>query len=214
MNFARVRRRLEISGSTTRNNVRKRGRAVYLKSHNPKRGFTLIELLVVVAIIGIIAALIIPNLLDALQKSKQKRTISDMRNTGNAWLSWLTDQVSAASAGQAGFYDSGTHTTLQYTEIYEHLRHSDTTFYMQEVPQLDGWGFDFSYCRNSNLEYSLVMSICSPGRNGSFGENPDGATNCCDYWTIGSFITTDYDQDLVWADGYMVRAPYGFKDGP
>ena len=42
--------------------------------------FTLIELLIVIAIIGIIAALLIPNFLDALQKSKQKRTEADMRN--------------------------------------------------------------------------------------------------------------------------------------
>ena len=37
---------------------------------NRQRGFTLIELLIVVAIIGIIAALLIPHVLDALQKAK------------------------------------------------------------------------------------------------------------------------------------------------
>src|SRR5204863_10106161 len=47
-----------------------------------QKGFTLIELLIVVAIIGIIAALLIPNFLDALQKDKQKRTVTDMRNIG------------------------------------------------------------------------------------------------------------------------------------
>ena len=65
---------------------------------NRQRGFTLIELLIVVAIIGIIAAILIPNLIDALQKAKQKRTMSDIRNTGTAWMSWLTDQVGSTAA--------------------------------------------------------------------------------------------------------------------
>src|SRR5690348_5906197 len=66
---------------------------------NRQKGFTLIELLIVVAIIGIIAALLIPNFLDALQKAKQKRTVADIRNAGTAMFSWLTDQVGAAAAG-------------------------------------------------------------------------------------------------------------------
>src|SRR5215207_7575505 len=66
---------------------------------NRQKGFTLIELLIVIAIIGIIAALLIPNFLDALQKAKQKRTVADVRNTGTAMFSWLTDQVGAAAAG-------------------------------------------------------------------------------------------------------------------
>src|SRR4030095_8835199 len=66
---------------------------------NRQRGFTLIELLIVVAIIGIIAALLIPNFLDALQKAKQKRTVADLRNVGTAEMSWLTDQIAAARAG-------------------------------------------------------------------------------------------------------------------
>src|SRR5215467_11289803 len=75
-----------------------------------QHGFTLIELLIVIAIIGIIAALLIPNFLDALQKAKQKRTEADMKNLGTAMFSWLTDQAGAAAAG-------ATATTLDYTNF-------------------------------------------------------------------------------------------------
>ena len=136
-------------------------------NRNRQRGFTLIELLIVVAIIGIIAAILIPNLLDALQKAKQKRTVADMRNTGTAWMSWLTDQVGAASAGASKTYDSSTYTSLDYPTIFGYLHPNDTFFYMQEVPQEDGWKYAFNFGKNTNLLASNVLVICSTGRDGT-----------------------------------------------
>ena len=57
-----------------------------------KQGFTLIELLIVVAIIAILAAIAIPNFLQAQTRSKVSRTRADMRSIAVGLESYYVDQ--------------------------------------------------------------------------------------------------------------------------
>jgi len=59
----------------------------------PKKGFTLIELLIVVAIIAILAAIAIPNFLEAQVRSKVSRAKSELRTVSVALEAYRVDHT-------------------------------------------------------------------------------------------------------------------------
>ena len=62
-----------------------------VRSPLTRDAFTLIELLIVVAIIAILAAIAVPNFLEAQVRAKVSRTISDMRTLNTAIEAYAVD---------------------------------------------------------------------------------------------------------------------------
>ncbi len=173
-----------------------------------KSGFTLIELLIVVAIIGILTALLIPNALTAIQKSKQKSTMKDIMTISTAMIDHITDNAVLPA-------HSGTYTNTD--EIYTSL----SPLYVKVMPVIDMWNNGYViFTRDSVsgqwgagfLDGSANWGndeflIGSYGRDGEFSSEYtfDPADPTSGFYTIANMPSFDYDL-VAWGGSWIVCA--------
>ena len=135
-------------------------------------GFTLIELLIVVAIIGIIAAIAIPNLLNAVDKGKQKRSMSDLRTVCAAMEAYATDT--------AAYPKNASNWAV--------LKPWIDPYFIRQPPDADGWSNGWDGATDAN---GLNYTVASYGKDGLTSPRGGGMTsdfNCDILFVNGRFF--------------------------
>ncbi len=157
-----------------------------------KQGFTLIELLIVVAIIAILAAIAVPNFLEAQTRSKVSRVMADMRSTATAMESYRIDNNNYPPTNRA--FGTGTIRITPVVRRYIPLTSpisyitsapSDPFFGGREAdlvnwgdPVFDFWTYMVPYHYGPRAGASWWLSSYGPDKekNGNSATAPSGET--------------------------------------
>jgi prepilin-type N-terminal cleavage/methylation domain-containing protein len=168
---------------------------------NAEQGYTYWELMIVIAIIAILTALLLPNFSQLIGRSKELKTMNDCKRVGEAMAHWDLDNKGVPSSTF-----TGTPPAITVSNFSPISTSALSTLlvpnYIYNVPILDEW-------KNPYLYYLKDFSPTSPNTLMCISLGRDGATQSTPLpsYTINTFPTSDFDQDIVWADGSFIRNP-------
>ncbi|HEX4025140.1 MAG TPA: type II secretion system major pseudopilin GspG [Steroidobacteraceae bacterium] len=130
------------------------------------RGFTLIEIMVVVIIIGLLAAVVVPQVMGNVDKARVTKTKSDIRTIETALTMYKLDNFTypTAEEGLKALVEKPNDPNVQNWRPGGYLQHLNK----------DGWGRDYQYQipGTHGTDYDLY-SLGADGQPGGDGVNAD-----------------------------------------
>ncbi len=132
--------------------------------HRATAGFSLIEILVVIVIVGILAAVVVPNLLSRPDQARLTAAQSDLRSLANALDIYRLDNFQYPST------DQGLEALVDKPSGFPEPKNYNPDGYIKKLPT-DPWGSEYIYERSSD-GFSL-FSFGADGAEGGEGLNAD-----------------------------------------
>lgn len=138
------------------------------EAHNRRqRGFTLIEIMVVVIILGILAAIVAPNVIGRIDDAQITRVQSDLRGIENALNFYRMDNFSYPTSEQ-GLQ------ALVTKPADPNIRNWKAGGYLdRKQPPKDPWGNPYLYLNPGNHGEVDVYTLGRDGRPGGEGLDAD-----------------------------------------
>jgi general secretion pathway protein G len=127
------------------------------------RGFTLIEILVVIVILGILAGLIVPRIMDRPDQARMVAAKADIAAIMNALKLYRLDNGVYPGA------DQGLQALVKKPERGDIPRNWKPGGYLERLPK-DPWGTDYQYLNPGLTGEIDVLSFGADGKPG--GEGP------------------------------------------
>lgn len=128
------------------------------------KGFTLIEILVVVVILGILGAVVVPQLMSRPDQARLEAARTDLKNLSAALDVYRLDNLQYPSSEQ------GLEALVSKPSGFPEPKNYSPDGYIKKLPT-DPWGSPYIYERN-DLNFTL-FSLGADGQEGGEGYNQD-----------------------------------------
>jgi general secretion pathway protein G len=130
-----------------------------------KKAFSLIEVMIVIVILGLIASLVVPNLIGQGEKAKEKLVCVQMKSLKDALDSFKVDE------GRYPTTQEGLKALIQNPDPQKYKNYPQNGYLNSKKLPKDPWGNDYIYINNDGT--IDIISLGADGKEGGSGENKD-----------------------------------------